>query len=285
MCSIATAWEIYNKTVLNRKSQNSRSSENARWKHIINHLDVKEIHEIKNLTLVNLASSLEQLQLSPQSVKHCLSLLRRVLHKAIYLELYSGSLPHFYFPRFDNNRDRYLSKAEANKLLETLKALSPLWHDISMVALFTGLRAGEIFKLQVEHFDQHNKRLKIVDTKTTKNRSLSLNPAIQKIITQCTQKAGSGLIFPNSVGKSFSHVGRPFWEAVHQCGFNDHVHDRRNKVVFHTLRHTFASWLVLSGTPLAIVSKLMGHSSMNMTMRYSHLSLDEGAKFIAKLHL
>jgi integrase len=55
---------------------------------------------------------------------------------------------------------------------------------------------------------------------------------------------------------------------------NDKISDRRLKVVFHSLRHTFASWLVMDGTPLFTVSKLLGHSDIGMTMRYAHLAPD-----------
>ncbi len=52
------------------------------------------------------------------------------------------------------------------------------------------------------------------------------------------------------------------------------IKDARQKVVFHTLRHTFASWLVEKGVPLYNVAKLMGHSTIDMTQRYSHLAPD-----------
>jgi site-specific recombinase XerD len=52
------------------------------------------------------------------------------------------------------------------------------------------------------------------------------------------------------------------------------VTDRRQKVLFHTLRHTFASWLVQQGEDLYMVQKLMGHASLVMTERYSHLAPD-----------
>jgi integrase len=55
---------------------------------------------------------------------------------------------------------------------------------------------------------------------------------------------------------------------------NEGVTDARQKVVFHTLRHTFASWLVMRGVPLYDVAKLMGHNTIVMTQRYGHLAPD-----------
>ena len=50
------------------------------------------------------------------------------------------------------------------------------------------------------------------------------------------------------------------------------------KVVFHTLRHTFASWLVQAGVPLYTVQRIMGHKTIVMTQRYAHLAPDQGAE-------
>ncbi len=57
-------------------------------------------------------------------------------------------------------------------------------------------------------------------------------------------------------------------------GMNNGVTDRRQKVVFHTLRHTYASWLVEQGVDLYTVKELTGHGTLAMTERYSHLALD-----------
>jgi integrase len=52
------------------------------------------------------------------------------------------------------------------------------------------------------------------------------------------------------------------------------ISDLRQRIVFHSLRHTHASWLVQRGTPLYEVAKLLGHSTIRMTERYSHLAPD-----------
>ncbi len=77
----------------------------------------------------------------------------------------------------------------------------------------------------------------------------------------------------NQNGKIFQNKNpRLFSRAIKESGVNDNIKDTRDKVVFHTFRHTFASWLVQKGTPLPLVGQILGHSSINVTMRYVHLS-------------
>jgi len=64
---------------------------------------------------------------------------------------------------------------------------------------------------------------------------------------------------------------------VDELGLNDGIDDRRLKVVFHTLRHTAASWLVNQGITLPVIAKILGHKTLQMTERYSHVN-DESVK-------
>lgn len=83
----------------------------------------------------------------------------------------------------------------------------------------------------------------------------------------------SALVFPAPrSGEKIIRAGKPFLKAVEACGFNNGVTNARYKVVFHTLRHTFASWLVQKGVVLSEVAELMGHASTKMTERYAKLS-------------
>jgi site-specific recombinase XerD len=65
---------------------------------------------------------------------------------------------------------------------------------------------------------------------------------------------------------------RSFFEFLVELGFNNGITDPRQKVVAHTLRHTFASWHVMAGTDIYTLKELLGHSVIQMTERYSHLA-------------
>jgi integrase len=62
-----------------------------------------------------------------------------------------------------------------------------------------------------------------------------------------------------------------FYKAINICQLNKKISDNKYKAVFHTLRHTFASWLAQVGTPLPVIGSLLGHKSIRMTERYAHL--------------
>ena len=62
------------------------------------------------------------------------------------------------------------------------------------------------------------------------------------------------------------------------------VKDAQNRVVTHTLRHTFASHLAINGTPIFTIQKLMNHKDINMTMRYAKLAPDSGRDFVNNLY-
>ena len=86
------------------------------------------------------------------------------------------------------------------------------------------------------------------------------------------QKQANDLLFKNEKGQKIDSISNTFDRVIKELGWNNNVTDTRDKVVFHTLRHTYASRLVQSGMDLYKVQKLMGHSSIAMTERYAHLA-------------
>ena len=98
--------------------------------------------------------------LSPQTIYHCLSLLRRVLYTAKEYELSDTKLPSFPMPKVKNQRYRFLSIDEANMLIACLSNRkffsSMLWRDLTVLSLNTGLRPNELFNLRRCHISLKN---------------------------------------------------------------------------------------------------------------------------------
>jgi integrase len=105
---------------------------------------------------------------------------------------------------------------------------------------------------------------------------IALTAEIRKMLTRRSQgRPKTEKVFAlDTPINVYRRVSREFNRAVNELKLNQGVSDRRQRVVIHTLRHSFASWLVQKGTPLYTVSKLMGHSGMRHTERYAHLAPD-----------
>jgi integrase len=92
------------------------------------------------------------------------------------------------------------------------------------------------------------------------------------------------LIFPDrKTGGIRKQISKSFPRSVSEAGLNDGISDRRQRVTFHTLRHTFASWLVMAGISLYDVKELLGHATLTMAERYAHLAPDRNKKAAATI--
>lgn len=278
------AFGYYNQLVLSSLTEKEITTETGRWQHhIAPFFASTPLEAIKNLQIMQLRKALEQKGLSPQTVYHCLSLVRRVLRRAVEWELYAGPIPIFRMPKFDNRRLRFLSEAEANLLLSVLNTKSELWYDVADFALQTGMRAGEIYSLMPYQVDLTSKTVKIYDTKNSLSRVVPLNEAACTVAEKYVAQSVSQYPLFQHRGALPVHHYKIFRSAIAKCGFNNGVKDRRERVCFHTLRHTFASWLVQKGWPLAMVGELLGHKDIKMTMRYAHLAPDQGKIAVSSL--
>ena len=176
-------------------------------------------------------------------------------------------------PQQDSRRMRFLTPAEASSLLKILAERSKDTHDAAVLSLFAGVRAGEIHSLTWADIDFPNGTIYIKDPKNKHSRHAFITPEIFAVLKGRVAEDKTGLIFPSTVGTRREAVSDSFERAVKELGLNNNIVDSRQKVV-HTLRHTFASWLVQRGTPLYTVAELMGHTSLEMTKRYAHLAPD-----------
>ena len=97
-----------------------------------------------------------------------------------------------------------------------------------------------------------------------------MTKAVRNILLQKTYESKSELIFKSINGDKITRVSDAFERAVKKLKFNDGIKDRRLRVVFHTLRHTFASWHAKVNKNPFISKQLTGHSTLDQMERYSH---------------
>lgn len=250
------------------------------------------LHELSIGQLENIVLKANKSGKSPATIRYILAVVSQVWNKAELAGIVQGECPvrKIKKPRADNRRMRFLTQDEAKNLLEHLSYHSKNTYAISLVALTTGMRAGEIHGLTWGCIDFINDTIKILDTKNKTNRYAFMTPEVKSILTvRYANRDRNPLVFPNKYGQKRRWVSDTFERVVNQIGLNDSgeyildatgskiaipISDPRHRVVFHTLRHTFASWLVQKGVPLYSVAELMGHSTIEMTKRYSHLAPD-----------
>ena len=174
-------------------------------------------------------------------------------------------------PKIENRRMRFLSDEDGDKLLADLTDRSQQLHDICLLSFDTGMRADEIFSLKRNRVDLAKKTIKVFDGKG-RDRIVFMTDRVAKMLHRLPRDGE--MVFLSREGKQIKEISNSFDRAVKALGLNDGIKDRRDKLVFHSLRHSFASRLVERGVDLYIVAQLMGHASIAMTERYSHLRPD-----------
>lgn len=175
-------------------------------------------------------------------------------------------------PKVSERRPVYISKDEMKQLLGHITDNE--LRDIVIVAVSTGLRLNELLHLKWHNVDLINKVIHVVNedgftTKSKKSRSVPMNDKSYQVLAQRKESAVCELVFHNRMRvHNDMKISKAFKKAVRACNLND-------KICFHTLRHTFCSWLVKSGVSIYEVMKLAGHSSVSVTQIYAHLEPEQ----------
>ena len=276
-----------------------RDDESRYLNHIKSTLGNVPIKDISMIHLEKLKRTLQSKKgrygkkLSDATIKHCLVLVRQIFNKGISWGIFEEVNPitataednENFLKIADNKRVRFLNHEEAYLLLSDLKSRSQQLHDICQLSLYTGMRMGEIFNLNWNDIDLEHGNISIKDPKSGESRNAYITNPLKTMFQEIKNSIPKvrGLVFKDRKGNKIREISNVFDRAVEKLGFNKDVTDRRDKVVAHTLRHTFASWLAMQGEPIITIQKLMGHSNHEMTLRYAHLSPSHERTAVEKL--
>lgn len=270
------AFTLYKQNWLDVKNTSSAEVDESRFHNHLNGIANIPLNFITAATLDSLMAELARKGLSPQTVKHVIALVRRVMRKMVTWREYAGQLPfdQVTLPRVNNQRQRFLTPEEAHTLLEELQKHSPRMWIMSLISLHCGLRFSEVANLRWSDISYANSTLHIRDPKEARDRMAIMTPQVSSAIRDLPQGRGGELLFPTRGGTVMKEPSSAFERAVTRMGLNEGITDRRQKVVFHTLRHTFASWLAKAGNGQTVIADMLGHSSLEMSRRYTHLMPD-----------
>lgn len=252
--------------------------EASRYKNYLSpYLGDKRLNEISSFDLERLKADLSKDGLAPATVKHILVVFREIFNKAILWGTYKGENPikGVKMPTVQNQRQRFLSHEEADLLLTELAGTSKQLHDMTLLSLHCGLRAGEIFNIKGQDLDFENKLINIADPKNKETRKAYMTKAIKEMFLEHMPISPDEHLFKDRNGNKVVAISQSFRKVIQELGFNEDITDRRQKITFHSLRHTFASWLALQGESILTIKELLGHKSLAMTTKYSHLTPDQ----------
>lgn len=214
------------------------------------------------------------------------------VHNAVNLPLFPGKI--LSLPRDNNEKTCWLEKEEASKLLNTLYH----WHDIqksqgiwprgrdtkeiygiAVLSLLSGLRFGDIAKLKWK--DVQAAIAYARDPKSGRAYGIHIDlPLVREMFTE------RKTLFPDAspddfvfkcwkTGGPWGQVPAAYREAVEYLKINEAPHRLNNpleRIDFHSLRHTFASWLAMSGVNLHTIMVLLDHHDIRQTLRYARLN-------------
>ncbi len=174
----------------------------------------------------------------------------------------------------ENIRERVLTEDEEERIL---KVAAPHLKPILVVALNTGMRKGEVFKLKWQNVDFDKKEIKITESKSGRERRIPINSVLFSLLNAHKAQDGqSEYVFTNpDTGEPYTRIKRAFSTACERAGIED--------LRFHDLRHTFATRLVRRGVDLVIIKELMGHASIVTTQRYLHSQASEKLQAVETL--
>ncbi len=204
---------------------------------------------------------------SPHTINRYFAALRRFLNLAIAEGfLLTNPVKGVKFFPEPTGRLRYLTDTEIAHLREQL---SPEHWALVAFSLETGLRLSEQFHARWDCVNMEQGVLTIPLSKSGKTRHVILSEAALSILKNLSTWTYSPYLFPSPLSAGHPMQGRNFVVKVYEpalrrAGIQDST--------WHTLRHTFASRAVMAGVDIRSVQELMGHSTITMTMRYTHLS-------------
>ncbi|MBF0234852.1 MAG: site-specific integrase [Desulfamplus sp.] len=261
--TIDELWKEYSSHKENNK--NFRTDDSRYLKHIKPYFQYKLPGDIIPLDIDRLKRPLLK-KYTPQTTKHVLALLKRIVNFGFKRGLTPALSFVIEMPNVDNIKDDALSDDELQRLFKAIENDEHLHAgNLMLMALFTGMRRGELFKLKWNDIDFQKGFIHIRNPKGGKDQIIPLNDQARAVL-ESHIKLDSEFVFPGKSGVQRTTIQRPVDKIKRAAGLP------KDTRPLHSLRHTFATTALNSGIDLYTLQKLTTHKTAVMLQRYAHLS-------------
>lgn len=277
---------IANEYFEQREDSRSKTSDISSYnKHILNFFKNYDFEIIDKKTILKFSSFLKTKKsntnnkpLAAKTINNILNLFKTITKYAFKNDYIKNDFSKYVtLLDIDNARERFLTKEEIEVLYDNSKNDENL-HLLFKLALNTGARLNTLLNIYKKDIDFRYNLITLKDFKNNTTYKTYITDSLKELLqTKVNNLSMNDKLFN-------SNPARRLRSLLNEL-FNDDIDfdDRKNKVVFHTLRHTFASHLAINGTPIFTIQKLMNHKDIRMTLRYAKLAPDGGKSEIEKL--
>ena len=268
---------LFNEYMSTRPGNKSKTTDQNRYE---NHLQPvfgnTEPCKIDPLSVDRLRIKLLK-KLSPQTVKHVLNLFTWTVNFGVKKNLCKGLSFHVQKPSVSNAKTEDLTPEQLKRLIDAIdKDENIQAQNLMRMALYTGMRRGELFKLKWRDIDSPHGFICIRDPKGGVDQTIPLNDAAREVLRNHI-KTDSPFVFPGRNGQERKAISKQVNRIKRRAGLPEDFRP------LHGLRHVFASMLASSGkVDMYTLQKLLTHKDPRMTQRYAHLR-DETLKKASNL--
>ena len=304
--TLTDAFDSYIESISHKSDcYNTKSRYKTNIKDVLGHIRLKDITPLMLLKFKSkLATDISEKTgkvLASRTVDGMLDLINQIYNFHIRVQSYSGKSPAT--PKLvsrlneDNSRKGFLSKDDYSKLIYTLEHRNELYintrpHITEQLLLFvklgvtTGARRGTLLTIRKKDINFDTNTINLYNHKVKRPYQGYIHPSIKEFLRVEIEHLEDENYVIGGKSKSLCHntISKRLQPILNDL-FNDGVIDRRERIVLHSLRHTFGSWLAQSNTSLYQIMKLMDHSQISQTQMYAKLLPNSGADEVSKLDI
>lgn len=267
----------------------SNTKQRGRYElHIKPFLGAKDINSITKADITKLQKTMKANGKAPKTINGVIQLLTAIINHSIKEKELALINPCTGIKKLktDDKRERYLTLDEVKQLIDKVRDNELLYHFVK-IALTTGARLEGVLHIQKKDINLNGNSVMINDLKSG-GRYTGFYDDEYKLELEAytnTLKANDYVIGGSDTKTATRTIQRhlkPVLDALFNKGLD--TRDAKNRVVIHTLRHTFASQLAIAGVPILTIKNLMNHADIAQTMRYAKLAPDQGIEAVKGLY-